>query len=135
MLAVQSPEVISLLKYVQKDNFCETLYNSMESVKILLGAGAEVDTQDKLGRTALMLAISHPAICMELLKNGASPNMSDYYGQTSLHNAAQTSNVKAIKLLLKAGAVISVQDQNGRTPLSIAESGKNPKVIKLLKNL
>jgi ankyrin repeat protein len=69
--------------------------NDVDSGKILLKAGAKVDTaQTKSGITALMIAsaMAHTPTVDLLLDNKADPNKADSTGQTSLHKAVRDSD-------------------------------------------
>ena len=75
----------------------------LEVVKLLLGAGAKVDSKD------------------------------DRYGQTPLSWAAENGHLEVVKLLLGAGAnVNSKDDKYGRTPLSWAGYHGHLEVVKWL---
>ena len=73
-----------------------------EALKLLLGAGADINHQDKEGRTALILAAA-----IWIAKNDA------------------------VKLLIWAGADINRQDKVGRTALVYAASEGKEEAVKL----
>lgn len=86
---------------------------------------AEVDTPDRVGRTALALAAglnaaSSPAVVALLLEAGASVRARDAAGRTPLHAAAAAGNVRALQLLLAAGAPVDAPAADGSTPLAAA---------------
>lgn len=51
----------------------------------------------------------------------ANPNAVDEHGQTALHRAAESGDVKSVAALVSEGAGITCQDNNRWTPLHIAE--------------
>ena len=55
------------------------------------------------------------------LKEGVSPDVK-VSGTSALHIAAQSGNIKLVKLLLKYGANANIQDALGRIPLHLAET-------------
>ena len=84
------------------------------SVKCLVEAGADVNVQDRDGRTAMMLAVDRPSY-------GRRKN------DTELHN---TSRVQS---LIKGRADLSLQDKIGRNALMIAIKRNQPiAILKLL---
>lgn len=74
----------------------------MEVVRLLLGAGADVNARDKQGNTALMLSRDDVEQVELLLKAGADPNVRNLEGETAL-SKAYDDEVKQI--LIKHGAV------------------------------
>jgi hypothetical protein len=115
--------------------------DSMNKIKVLLDAGADVNAIDDEGNTPLHNACfeSHLEIVRLLLESGANVNAKNYeqpfwYGHTPLHYAAGSkNNVEIIGLLLNSGADINAKDYEGDTPLHIAcHQGKLENVRLLL---
>ncbi|KAL2555794.1 Ankyrin repeat domain-containing protein 50 [Forsythia ovata] len=116
----------------------------LESAKVLVSAGAQVDFQSKDGRTALHRAAANGDRRMVemLLELGADPTISDYdLGRSandvagdkghkevvkildrgaSVLNAARRGEVEVLESLLEKGASLSFSDQYGLTPLHTA---------------
>lgn len=97
---------------------------SVESIKTLITAGANVNAPQVGGLTPLMSAASRMsvAIVKMLLEAGAraSINAKDKDGRTALMLAAERGHAETIKLLLEAGAAINDKDIYGQTPLMYA---------------
>ncbi len=78
-------------------------YGPAESVRLLLEAGAEVDTRDNRGRTALMHAAgsddSEAAVLQLLLGQGADRSLKDERGDTALDFAQHRGDAAKIRLL------------------------------------
>ncbi|CAD6500059.1 BgTH12-04164 [Blumeria graminis f. sp. triticale] len=100
--------------------------NNIEIVQLLLKYGANPDTADKKGRTALMTAAwrNHWHILNLLIHKGASINAQDHKGRNVLHNLAADKKCdwgdSVIELLLSQDISIDGergQDGLGRTPL------------------
>jgi ankyrin repeat protein len=77
----------------------------VESAKLLLAAGADVNDKLSDGATALVVAAhsGHGALAALLLDKGADPNAADV-GYTALHAAIDRSDVGLVKALLAHGA-------------------------------
>jgi uncharacterized protein len=102
-------------------------------VQKLLRAGADVNTRDADGTTALMhCAIESDVTMMKLLvDSGADVNAKNTQGSTALMYAAVS--LEKTRLLLNRGADVNVKGKSGATPMSVAVTtfGSTP-VLKLL---
>jgi ankyrin repeat protein len=81
------------------------LAGDLESVRVLLQAGANINEPGGDGVTPLMVALAkrHEPIALFLLDNGADPNPGAA-GYTALHLASATHALEAVKSLLAHGA-------------------------------
>lgn len=103
---------------------------SLESLKLLLEAGARVDTTPGKDNVLHMAAAAaNPEILSILLKRGIDPNTRGRYGMTSLHtlvasafNSNDSNRLACARLLIEFGADLGAADQNGRTPAMIAQA-------------
>jgi ankyrin repeat protein len=93
-----------------------------EFVKVLIEAGADVNTADAEGRTPLMLASGwyDAWVIRSLLAAGASINAKDRKGQTALMYAFQNIGPTDVSLFTRAGASINERDAIGWTALMYA---------------
>ena len=95
----------------------------LDVMKILISRGAELDTKDNFGQTALCKAIrtNSFAAVKTLLGASACVNTFDDDCRTPLHLAAAsvTSSVYMVKLLVKNHALINVGDRYRHTPLCL----------------
>jgi ankyrin repeat protein len=103
-------------------------------VQKLLRAGADVNTADGDGTTALMHSVIESDLRMMklLLEAGANTNAKNALDSTALMYAS--TNLSKTSLLLDAGADVKAKGQRGATPMSVAVTafGSTP-VLKLLK--
>lgn len=106
------------------------------TVQVLLQAGANVNTKDASGFTALMLAAdrNYTDVIELLLQAGAKVDIKDNAGETALIYAAQESTPDVVKKLLDAGANINVQNELGETALIRAATQNSPEVVEVLLN-
>ena len=95
--------------------------NEIKIVKLLLGAGANVDGRNPKGNTPLMLAAgdsSTPEIVALLLDHGAEVNAHDRNGVTPLMFAVHELGFpEIVKLLIEKGAQVDARSDSGSTPL------------------
>src|SRR5437667_64398 len=102
-------------------------------VRKFIDSGADVNTADKDGTTALMHSVIESDVRMMklLIDKGANINMKNSQDSTALMYAA--TNLAKTRVLLDAGAEVKVKGKRGATPMSVAvtTSGSTP-VLKLL---
>jgi ankyrin repeat protein len=102
-------------------------------VNRLLRAGADINTVDSDGTTALMHSIieSDTKITKLLIDSGANVNAKNKLDSTALMYAA--TNIAKTRLLLDAGADVKVITRRGVTPMTVAVTafGSTP-ILKLL---
>ena len=93
-------------------------------VEACLAAGADVESRDFLGMTALHRAAElneSLSVTQALLASDADPKVLDNGGRTPMHRSARwNANATITKVLLAAGADADAQDSNGYTPLHLA---------------
>jgi ankyrin repeat protein len=99
-------------------------------VRALVAADADVNSRDKLGRTALHRVAVNPVddVLRVLLLNGSNVDIRDSLGATPLHLAtsADIYSWKGATILLAAGANVNAQDLRGDTPLHYAIRFQRP---------
>ena len=91
-------------------------------VRRLLNQGANVNSQNAYGITALMYACvqSNFRLIKHLIEYGARINTKDSYGNSALMLAAMNGHQPIVGYLIRRGARIHARDDNGNTPLIIA---------------
>ena len=107
----------------------------VESVQLLLKAGARAKTANRYGATPLSLAVlnGNGAVVDEILKAGEDANaVISEEGDTALMTAARTGKVDALKALLDHGAKVNGTNPRRQTPLMWAASEKNAAAVKYL---
>ena len=109
------------------------LYGDAGTVSLLLTEGADPNTQNDEGGTALMYAVDSEEKTKLLLDHGANPNLRSGEGRTALVIAAGRAGCyPVVKLLLDKGADARIEPQDGRGALTMAGLSLDPKVIQLL---
>lgn len=105
--------------------------NDMNIIKMLLQAGANVESKDINGRTPLSWAAQGPS---EKIPIQVLPKEQEE-GHVNLGTYTSTREIRdIIELLLEAGADLNAKDHHGRTPLRWATDCGNEKVVKLLES-
>jgi len=100
-------------------------YGEIDSLRLLISAGANVNAQDEKGYTALIFATlyNNPEAIKILIKAGANPNTPDHEGQSPIMKLAVAQppeHVASLKLLLRKGAQVNATDNAGNTALILA---------------
>jgi ankyrin repeat protein len=109
-------------------------YGHSEVVKLLLAAGANVNSRRQDQATPLYIAAFHgysPVVEL-LLTAGANVNSRRQDQATPLHAAAQHGHSEVVVKLLAAGATVDAKHQSQATPLYVAAQFGHPQVVKLL---
>ncbi len=108
---------------------------NVDTVRLLLDQGVDVDAADPDGETALRMAVREWAtpIVECLLGSGASIDARDPgLGRTDLHLAAASGQIEVARLLLDQGADPAPTDVLGQTPLALAREHGFASVASLL---
>jgi hypothetical protein len=111
-----------------------SIIGDVKKVKKLLIEGANVNVQNKFGRTPLHLVASYDyfEIAKVLIANGANVNAQDKNGWTPLHEAAFWGCMNVVKLLIENGANVNAKNKFGNTPLHLASIRGNIEIVRLL---
>ena len=106
------------------------------SKNFLLELGVDLDTKTKEGKSLLHLCarIADPIYLKCFLSKFENIDELDLDGRTPLHEACDTGNYVAAKLLLQSGANVNITTKSGSTPLMILSEKKDHdiKFFKLL---
>ena len=94
----------------------------IDTVRLLLDKGADINARDRLFRTSLYYAFSSGRvdIVILLLDRGADINVRDGLSRILLHEAVSSGHIGIVRLLLGRGADINGQDGLNNTPLHYA---------------
>ncbi|XP_056403498.1 ankyrin repeat domain-containing protein 55 isoform X2 [Hyla sarda] len=130
----------SILEYCDNEG-CTPLMHAVsgrqvDTVKLLLKMGANINTQDACGRTSLSLAtyLGWLEGCVSLLRNGAKQNIPDKNGRLPLHAATAEADVRLLSVLLQQSTLseINHQDNEGMTSLHWAAFHNRPQHVQSL---
>lgn len=110
----------------------------IDTVKVLLTNGADVNSSDNDGWTSLMYAANNGDIELAkvLIENKANVNAVSYEEKTpilyAMNSPIESSRNDMIKLLIENKANINIEDSNGLSPLTIAVMNNDVELTKLL---
>jgi ankyrin repeat protein len=96
------------------------LSGDIDTVRVLLDAGADVNETAADGATPLILAVvkKHEPLAIELLNRGANPNLAGT-GYAALHVAAATGQIEAVKAIVAKGGDVNARLEK---PVSFTEA-------------
>ena len=109
--------------------------HDLAKIKILVKAGAKVNTKDINGLSPLHLSAQdgYKDITEFLLQNGANINVTDSENCTPLHNAVSFDRVEIVKHLVEKGADLFIKSRlKSQTPLDIARKNNLFEISEIL---
>jgi ankyrin repeat protein len=108
-------------------------YGSLDAMKVLLSAGADVNAKNAFDATALLWSAHDLAKVRLLVLKGADVNARSKQGRTPLIvAAAYDGGSEVVKYLLEKGADIAARDGGGSTALVAATEANDTATIRLL---
>ncbi|MCJ1308629.1 hypothetical protein MMC25_002282 [Agyrium rufum] len=107
-------------------------YSSITVGQLLVKGGADLETKDKFGRTALVHRLKMGSPIQFLLHQGADIDAKDAKGRSPLVLFAAHAPEETIVVLLQAQANVGAEDYKGRTPLMIAAKHGRVLISRLL---
>ncbi|KAL0612573.1 Cyclin-dependent kinase 4 inhibitor D [Plecturocebus cupreus] len=83
-------------------------------------------------RSSQVMMFGSATIALELLKQGASPNVQDTSGTSPVHDAARTGFLDTLKVLVEHGADVNAPDGTGALPIHLAVQEGHTAVVNFL---
>lgn len=98
------------------------LSGQLESAKVLLANGANINKTTSSGDYPFMLAITSgsPSLVSYLLEMGARHNVVDKFGNSPMHLAMADGNRNIVMILIQKKFSVHAQNRQGLTPLLCA---------------
>ncbi len=107
-------------------------YGSLNAMKVLLDAGADVNLKNAFDATALIWSVNEPQKVKLLLEHHANVNAASKTGRTPLMIAAlHNGSDSVVDLLLANGADAKARDKGGMTFLFAASSAGNSRQVRI----
>ena len=122
------------MPFTQESFLKEIRAGNREHAELFIKAGMDINSRDKDGSTALMVASERGDIEMAqfLMQNGADVSAKNIDGYTALMYVAYKGNLEIAELLIKNKADVNVKDKDGWTALRYATIQQRSDIIKLL---
>ena len=113
---------------------CGVMGNHPETVKLLLDSGSDPNSQDLLGQTPLIMAITHGYydIATLLMERGSDVNKLTIDNESALYWAVLKEHMETIQMLIENGAKINELTSSGATPLTQAVRNRNEEIVRLI---
>ena len=106
---------------------------SLDTVRLLIEHGADVNARSAAGATALMWAAADPAKVRLLVERGADVKAASESGRTALLLAAMSDrSAETVRLLLERGADAKALDREQTSTLFAAAYGNDTEAVRLL---
>lgn len=111
-----------------------TAMKSLDILKVLVDAGADLEGKSASGATALHLATGDGSeeVTKALLEAKASVATTDADGNTALLSAAGSGSSEVVALLLKARASLEAKNAAGQDAFKVAEAAESKAAVALL---
>eukprot|EP00919_Chromeraceae_sp_WS-2016_P068993 GHVR01163406.1.p1 GENE.GHVR01163406.1~~GHVR01163406.1.p1 ORF type:complete len:187 (+),score=21.13 GHVR01163406.1:523-1083(+) len=107
----------------------------METVKLLIDSGAELNSTNHEGQSPLTLATragENTHIVQLLIEKGADVNIKNNEGETALFHAARRGDLGLMIFLIEMGAHMNTKNTGGDSLLTIAVDSDDVNVVKLV---
>ena len=113
---------------------CDYRGGHMEICRYLVESGCNVDAQNDIGKTALIIAAAnrHLDVVRLLLAAGVNVEVGDEYNRTALHWAAMEGSIDVLRELFLHNAIMCPIDKHGWTPFDVALAWKRGEVTEFL---
>jgi len=111
---------------------------SLDIVKVLVDAGADVNHKDNIGFTCFYAAVQekHKPIIEYLLSKGVRVNETNgQNNDTPLHKACVSGSLEVVKILVNAGADINAVNKQGKSSLDFAVENNHQSIVDYLESL
>ena len=122
-----------------KRKYCRTALcyaagcRALETARLLMERGADVNSRDDFGITPLIEAVRSNCLEMAsmLVQNGANPNLGSVKNPPLIH-AVRNNSLNMIELLVSYGVNVNRRDICGSTPLMMAQEHGFTEAARLL---
>ena len=120
--------------HAAQDTDPPTAAGKAESVRLLLGAGADVTVVGEGGNTALHWAAfaGHTEMLDDLVTAGLDVDAANDLGRTALMVAASVGRDREVSRLFQLGADVDVTDVDGKTARDLAEANGHAGTVAIL---
>ena len=116
---------------------CPAMWSDPAVCRVLIDAGADIETKDEKGRSPLHCACKRGAldVVKMLIEAGARLATKDENERSPLHYACESGALDVVKMLLEAGAGVRDTDYNDRKCLALAAMFGRTETVRYLVGL
>ncbi|MBW3596897.1 MAG: ankyrin repeat domain-containing protein [Planctomycetes bacterium] len=107
-------------------------HDDLKTAKILVGAGANVQAENRYAPLSLACSSGDRFLVELLLDAGADPNTTLAGGETALMTASRTGRLGPVQALLERGADVDAKERKGQTALMWAAAEGHEEVVDAL---
>ena len=121
------------MKSIEGDTPLHFACGDPKQIRLLIAAGADVNAENVLGATPLMVAVSEGEESVQLLlEQGALPNAKTKYGVTTLEFAIDENDANVVQLLVDFVVDVNQPTSEDAQPISYAIIGHCDEVFDIL---
>ena len=133
-ILIVSFSVVAADKELDKQLRLAAMIDDDQHLEQLLAQGADVNSANKFGKTALMFAVENGNLLTVsiLLARGADVNIKTVASCTALTFAAENGEIEITSVLLERGADLSVRTRAGWNSLMVASRYGQTEIVKQL---
>jgi len=107
-----------------------------KAIALLLDHGANIEEQDEVGQTPLMIAcgnVGNYECASMLIKRGANVNAADKQGNTALHHCAKHNHCLIVELLLENNANVKLENAESLTARAVGISCRHDEFVAMMR--
>ena len=129
---IDGSEVVQVIT-IDDQLFAASELGDKNEIELVLSEGADIESRDSKGRTALIIASGngHTTVTDLLLERGANIDSQDDEGYSALMSACKNKRVQSASILLDKDADTFLKNSDGKTAFHLAMESSNVELLTL----